>query len=246
LSLDAITNEPRPPAEQAAGPGHDGHGLVAHHFENLEQQREAGTLGMWLFLASEVLFFGGIFTAYAMMRSRAAVAVVDGMPQSGFAVASKQLSATLGGINTAVLLTSSLTMALAVWASQTRQRGYLKLFLGLTLFFGAVFLGIKAFEWYQEYEHHLVPGADFHVEEKYRALEKPMELFFVFYFSITGLHALHMIVGLAVLGAQLALVYRRPAFGIADYTPIELSGLYWHFVDVVWIFVFPLLYLLRA
>jgi cytochrome c oxidase subunit 3 len=228
LSLDATT--------------HDGHGLVAHHFENLEQQREAGTLGMWLFLASEVLFFGGIFTAYAVMRS------IDG--SGGFTAASKSLNATLGGINTAVLLTSSLTMALAVWASQTKQRGYLKLFLGLTLFFGTVFLVIKGYEWYHEYEQGLVPGPEFGMKEGKSILkegqEKAMQLFFVFYFSITGLHALHMVVGLAVLGTQLALVYRRPEFGIADYTPIELSGLYWHFVDVVWIFVFPLLYLLRV
>lgn len=221
---------------------HEEHGLVAHHFENLEQQREAGTLGMWLFLSSEILFFGAIFTAYAVMRYRS---------PAGFIAASLELNATLGGINTAVLLTSSLTMALAVWASQTRQRDYLKLFLGLTMLFGVAFLVIKGFEWYHEYEHHLVPGPSFGLDPEGQPFlpadkMKAMEMFFIFYFSITGLHALHMIVGLAVLGVQLGLVFRQPAFGMADYAPIELSGLYWHFVDVVWIFVFPLLYLLRV
>jgi cytochrome c oxidase subunit 3 len=228
---------------------HASHGLVAHHFENLEQQREACTLGMWIFLASEILFFGGIFTAYATMRS---------MAPSGFAAGSSKLDPVLGGINTAVLLTSSLTMALAVWASQTKQRHLLRLFLSLTLFFGTAFLVIKGYEWYHEYEHGLVPGPRFgltpHGEPSLKdkdgspmppEMAKTMQLFFVFYFSITGLHALHMIVGLAVLGVQLGLATRGD-FGIADYTPIELAGLYWHFVDVVWIFVFPLLYLLRT
>lgn len=242
-----------------AAAGHAEHGLVAHHFENLQQQREAGALGMWLFLASELLFFGGIFTAYAVMRSRAPAVPVDGQMRTGFVEGSLALNATLGGINTAVLLTSSLTMALAVWASQNKRREKLKLFLGLTMIFGAAFLVIKGFEWYHEYEHHLVPGPGFGVgadgqparEADGRrvvpeGMEKTMQMFFVFYFCITGLHALHMIVGLAILGVQWVLVVRRPRFGIEDYAPIELSGLYWHFVDVVWIFVFPLLYLMRV
>jgi cytochrome c oxidase subunit 3 len=226
------------------------HPHVAHHFESLEQQREIGALGMWLFLGSEVLFFGGIFTAYTVMRS--------GSP-GPFAAASRQLSATLGGINTAVLLTSSLTMALAVWSAQTGRRPMLQAFLGLTLFFGSAFLVIKAYEWFHEYEEHLVPGGNFGKDAngKYVLREpttgelippekvKMMQMFFVFYFSITGLHALHMIVGLAVLSVQLVLALRS-SFGVADYMPIELSGLYWHFVDIVWIFVFPLLYLLRT
>jgi cytochrome c oxidase subunit 3 len=202
---------------------------VAHHFESLEQQRDIGALGMWLFLGSEILFFGGIFTAYAVLRSR---------NPSGFAAGSRELSAWLGAVNTAVLLTSSLTMALAVWAAQTGKRQALQGFLALTLFFGTAFLGIKMYEWHHEYVEHLVPGEAF-------GHDRSMELFFVFYFSITGLHALHMIVGLAVLGVQLVLALRGP-FGVADYMPIELAGLYWHFVDIVWIFVFPLLYLLRT
>ncbi len=229
----------------------DGHALVAHHFENIEQQREIGALGMWVFLASEVLFFGTLFTSYAMMRSLYPV---------GFAHGSRELNPTLGGINTAVLLTSSLTMAMAVWAAHTAQRRLLHVFLLATMLFGTAFLGIKGYEWYSEYQHHLVPGSGFHYEPKepvsdrvptYRVerggtdVARQVELFFVFYFTITGLHALHMIVGLGVLGTQLVLALRSN-FGVADFGPIEIAGLYWHFVDVVWIFVFPLLYLLRT
>jgi cytochrome c oxidase subunit III len=212
---------------------------VAHHFESLEQQREVHVLGMWVFLASEVLFFGAVFTAYAVMRSRT---------PDAFAAASRQLSAILGGINTAVLLTSSLTMALAVYAAQTAKRPLLLLCLSLTLLLGASFVGVKMWEWHHEYEEKLVPGADFRTHENGEPIplerRKGMEMFYLFYFIITGLHALHMLVGLGVLGTQLTLA-ARSSFGIDDDTPIELAGLYWHFVDIVWIFVFPLLYLLR-
>jgi cytochrome c oxidase subunit 3 len=228
----------------------DGHAHVEHQFENLEQQREAGALGMWVFLGSEVLFFGGLFTAYTVMRSRAPVAFTEG---------SNQLDPVLGGVNTAVLLTSSFTMAMAVWAAQTAKGKLLQAFLSLTLLFGAGFLVIKGYEWYTEYREHLLPGPSFgkdaeglyvlhrHGSEEPIGQEvaKSMQMFFVFYFTITGLHALHMIVGLAVLGVQLTLAVRTD-FGVRDYQPIELSGLYWHFVDIVWIFVFPLLYLLRS
>lgn len=228
-------------------PRHDHeHGLVAHHFENLDQQRDANALGMWLFLGSEILFFGAVFTAYAVMRT------IQG---DGFTLACRQLDATLGGVNTAVLLTSSLSMALAVWAAQTKNRKMLQLCLGLTILFGSAFLAVKGYEWHHEYETGLVPGATFGKTpdgEPAKAIDpsitpekvKGMQMFFVFYFIITGLHALHMIVGLGVLGVQWTLC-KRGNFGVADYGPIEVAGLYWHFVDVVWIFVFPLLYLLR-
>lgn len=223
--------------------------LVAHHFENIDQQRDANALGMWLFLASEILFFGGIFTAYAMMRFR--------MPDA-FAEGSSRLNAYLGGINTAVLLTSSLTMALAVWSGQTGNRRLLQLFLGLTLVFGTAFLVFKGFEWYHEYEVGLVPGSRFGIDHHDKPITerdgetvmprekvKTLQMFFIFYFSITGLHALHMIIGLGALAIQL--YYSCTSnFGVADYGPIEISGLYWHFVDVVWIYVFPLLYLMRT
>jgi cytochrome c oxidase subunit 3 len=232
---------------------------VAHHFANIEQQRDTQVLGMWVFLASEVLFFGGVFVAYAVVRS--------GMPRE-FALASQQLSSALGAINTAVLLTSSLTMALAVYAAQHGKREMLMLCLGLTLALGVGFIGIKLWEWHHEYEAKLVPATnllpnyqfltnedgtprtvrtDSHPDQRVQVsgpTKHGIEMFFVFYFTITGLHALHMLVGVGVLGTQLALV-ARGSFGIRDHNPIELAGLYWHFVDIVWIFVFPLLYLLR-
>jgi cytochrome c oxidase subunit III len=221
----------------------DGHGLVAHHFENLEQQREAGTLGLWLFLASEVLFFGGIFTAYAVMRSS------DG--SGGFIAASKSLDATLGGINTAVLLTSSLTMALAVHAAQVnRQRAVVWLLLATALL-GAAFLGVKAVEYTTDYHEELVPGlawkADRWGEKGMTTAERAQfnrsaQLFFLLYYIMTGLHAVHLIVGIGIM-LWLAWRARRGHFGPLTYTPVEVGGLYWHFVDVVWIFLFPLLYL---
>src|SRR5262249_29465453 len=223
--------------------------------------REAGTFGMWVFLASEILFFGGLFMAYSVMRFGG----LGTMDPTGWRMAANKLNATLGGINTAMLLTSSLTMALAVWSAETKNAKLLRLFLALTMAFGLSFLIVKAYEWHHEYEEGLVPGkvhlyADGKGEgfgwkpdgERAKGFDKAtapqirsMGMFFVFYFIITGLHALHMVVGLVVLGVQLALALRSD-FGVRDYAPIEISGLYWHFVDVVWIFVFPLLYLLRG
>lgn len=238
-----------------------GHGLVAHHFESLDQQRDAGTFGMWVFLASEILFFGGVFTAYAVMRFGG----LGTMDSSGWAKASASLDATLGGVNTALLLTSSLSMALAVWAAQTKDAKLLRLFLASTLAFGLAFLCVKGYEWHHEYEQGLIPGhtrlgtfgktpdgetSKKVMDEKTKEVVsvpklRSMEMFFVFYFTITGLHALHMVIGLGVLGVQLAMAMRSD-FGVRDYAPVEISGLYWHFVDVVWIFVFPLLYLLKG
>ena len=230
-------------------PPHDReHGLVAHHFENLDQQRDANALGMWLFLGSEILFFGAVFTAYAVMRS---------LQPTGFTLACRQLNSTIGGINTAVLLTSSLSMALAVWAAQTKNRKVLQVCLALTILFGLSFIAIKGYEWHHEYVEGLVPGESFGKRPdgeppRYNDIDSPltleakkgMQMFFIFYFTITGIHALHMLVGIGVLGIQWVMSMRSN-FGIDDYGPIEVAGLYWHFVDVVWIFVFPLLYLLR-
>ena len=240
---------------------HGGHGLVAHHFESLEQQREAGTFGMWVFLASEILFFGGLFMAYSVMRFGG----LGTMDPTGWRMAANKLNATLGGINTALLLTSSLTMALAVWSSQMKNGKLLRLFLALTMTFSAAFLCVKAYEWYHEYEEGLVPrpaqvyadgkGEGFgykpdgekaeQVKDVPTAQARSMAMFFVFYFIITGLHALHMIVGLGVLIALLVLAARGRFGDPRDFVPVDVAGLYWHFVDIVWIFVFPILYLLR-
>lgn len=225
-------------------------GPLAHHFEDIGQQKDAAALGMWAFLATEVLFFGGALTAFSICR---------GLYPRGFAAGSSLQIVPLGAINTAVLLTSSLTMALAVHAAAAGHRAALVRNLALTLLLGAAFLGVKVYEYHHDYVEGLVPGALFQpteeVRERLSRFEpskeyrppidlRQVELYFIFYFVLTGLHALHMIIGMGVLTIQLVLA-RRGWFGPAYPTPIELTGLYWHFVDIVWIFLFPLLYLLR-
>jgi cytochrome c oxidase subunit 3 len=202
-----------------------------HHFEDLEQQHEASWLGMWVFLATEVMFFGGMFACYFVYRH---------WYLQAFASASNQLDVLLGGINTAVLICSSFTMALAVHSAETGRRKPLVVFLLLTIVLGLVFLGIKFYEYHTKFEEHLVPGSSFRFEE---SLARPAEIFFSFYFAMTGMHAVHMIVGIGLLTA-LIFRARRDRFSPVYHTPVELTGLYWHFVDIVWIFLFPLLYLL--
>jgi cytochrome c oxidase subunit 3 len=204
--------------------------VLAHHFDNLEQQREAGTLGMWVFLVTEVLFFGGLFMTYIVYRS---------WYPGAFAAASHELDITLGTINTAVLITSSLTMALAVHASQTGERRLLLIFLLITMALGVTFLGIKGVEYYHKFTEHHVPGPAFQFEKEYF---RHAQLFFSLYFVMTGLHALHMIIGLGIMTWMLWWS-SRGVISAEYYSPIEISGLYWHFVDIVWIFLFPLLYL---
>jgi cytochrome c oxidase subunit III len=205
---------------------------LAGQFDDLEQQKEASTLGMWIFLSTEVLFFGGLFTAYLIYRYWYADA---------FQAGSHELIVWAGTTNTAVLITSSLTMALAVHAAQLGERRRLMLFLALTMILGCVFLGIKAFEYYTEFVEGHVPGPAFRFDEP--ALAAHAQIFFSLYFTMTALHALHMIVGLGVMAVMFWWAYR--GIVTAEYnTPIEVSGLYWHFVDIVWIFLFPLLYLI--
>ena len=204
---------------------------LLHHFDSAEQQKNASTLGMWLFLVTEIMFFGGMFTVYIVYRS---------LHPEAFVAASHELDITMGAINTAVLICSSLTMVLAVSAAQLGQRKSLVAFLILTIVLGSVFLGIKAVEYHEKFVHHHVPGASFHFDgpDPHSA-----QLFFSIYFAMTGLHALHMIIGIVLL-AILAVRAQRGVFSSHYYTPIDMTGLYWHFVDIVWIFLFPLLYLL--
>ena len=221
---------------------------LAHHFENYDQQRESSSLGMWFFLAQEVLFFGGLFTLYMVYRVQNAKA---------FALASSELDVTLGFTNTLVLIASSVTMALAVKAAQLGKKKPLVILLIATLVLGSVFLVIKYFEYSAKFEHHTVPGLEsfeFHadpalIEElgmtatEIANLEGRAEMFFAIYFTMTGLHALHMIIGLG-LGIWLIFPALKGRFNYDYHNPIENFGLYWHFVDLVWIFLFPLLYLL--
>jgi cytochrome c oxidase subunit 3 len=205
--------------------------VLAHQFDDLDQQYEASNLGMWLFLLTELMFFSGLFAGYTVYRMFYPVAFVEG---------SHHLDILLGGINTAVLIGSSLTMALAVHAAQTGRRWPLVGFLLLTILLGLVFLGIKSVEYGHKFAEHLVPGRGFVYEGPQAG---PVQLFFGFYFGMTGMHAAHMVIGIALL-AVLAVRAARRQFTPTYHTPVELIGLYWHFVDIVWIFLFPLLYLL--
>lgn len=199
----------------------------------MEQQREAGTLGMWAFLITEILFFGGLFLAYMVLRSR--------FPEV-FAEASQELSVVLGGVNTIVLLASSLTVALAVHAAQEGKKKAIMGYLWFTLVCGFAFLVIKGFEYHHKIEHHLVPGKDFSFPG---AVGDQAQLYFSLYFIMTGIHALHMIIGIGLLIWLMSRVQRNH-FNTEYYGPIEIFGLYWHFVDIVWIFLYPLLYLIHV
>jgi len=210
---------------------------LRHHFVDMQAQREASSLGMWMFLVTEVLFFGGLFLAYSIYRETYRVA---------FEGASNLLDLTLGTTNTIVLIVSSLTMALAVWASAQGRKNLTTLFLVLTMILGTAFLGIKFVEWKEKFERHEVPGSHFVVplnEETHQPLPKQSEMFFTLYFLMTGLHAAHMIIGLGIL-TWLLVKTRKNEFSARYNTPVDLAGLYWHFVDIIWIFLFPLFYLL--
>ena len=209
------------------------HPALAHHFDNLDQQQEASALGMWVFLLTEILFFGALFLIYTIYRMW--------YPEA-FAAASHHLDIPLGTINTAVLIGSSLTMALAVRAAQLNSRRAIMIFIALTMILGGVFLGIKAVEYSHKFHEHLVPGPLFVFDPQFA---RPAQIFFSLYFMMTGLHALHMIIGLGMMTVITTMAWRG-TFDGSYYTPVEVSGLYWHFVDIVWIFLFPLLYLIGA
>jgi cytochrome c oxidase subunit 3 len=218
------------------------HPALQHHFENLEQQREAGTLGMWVFLVTEIMFFGGMFFAYTLYRTKFPAA---------FASASNHLSLPLGAINTAVLIFSSFTMALAVYSVQTGKRRNQVVCLALTILLGLTFLAIKAVEYHDKYVDHLIPGrlipgrpfdaSGVHLLPG--AAKQNVEMFYWIYFAMTGMHAVHMVIGVGLLSVILFFAVRGK-YGPEYHNPVEISGLYWHFVDIIWIFLFPLLYLL--
>jgi cytochrome c oxidase subunit III len=294
---------------------------LQHQFEDMKQQEESNIIGMWMFLAQEIMFFGGLFTAYLIFRSRYPMA---------FAAGSNHLDAFLGGLNTLVLIVSSLTMALTVYYAQKSNRNMQVLMIILTMFFGSVFLGVKAIEYTDKYNHGLVPFATWNKKTKavthtktedhsvkpaapegekkevkyffaseggktaevggteehpnptgqfqwnYWDQTMPLiehaqkdnflteaektgyftngefdqekftgrvRIFYWIYFAMTGLHALHMVVGLGIMTWLLIMAWRG-TYSAEFYSPVEISGLYWHFVDIVWIFLFPLLYLL--
>jgi cytochrome c oxidase subunit 3 len=221
-------------SHHAAGHAEHGHNPnLQHHFYSMEQQLEASILGMWVFLVTEIMFFGGMFMIYILYRV---------LYPEGWVLGSNHLDVALGALNTGVLICSSLSMALAVRAAQVGSRRGQVVNLILTIAFGSVFLIVKYFEYAEKFEHHLVPGPNFDMS---LPLANQQQLFFSIYFMMTGIHALHMVIGIGLMLVILAMAWRG-RFGPSYYTPVEVSGLYWHFVDIVWIFLFPLLYLLGA
>lgn len=222
-----------------------------HHFETIGQQNDATNFAMWLFLLTEIMFFGGLFMAYLILRN---------WYYPAFVAASHQLNIGWGSANTAVLISSSFTMAMGVWCAETRRKSGLVLALVATFLLGLVFLGIKSIEYTEKIEKHHVPGfhysvksfvdpasdpdvAEYHDKPLAPDMAQKTELYFFLYFAMTGMHALHMIIGIAILGF---LIVRASAgaYTTGHVTFVENFGLYWHFVDIVWIFLFPLLYLI--
>jgi cytochrome c oxidase subunit 3 len=206
-------------------------GILAHHFSSLERQNEAMRLGMWLFLATEILLFAGLFTGYAVYRFQFPLA---------FAECSRHLEIPLGTLNTVVLITSSFTVALAIHFARTDKQRAAAICLGLTILFALAFLGIKAVEYTAHFHERSLPG-------KYYAFEQVKvagaAMFFTMYFLMTGLHGVHVVAGMSVLSW---LLWRtlQGRYSSKYYTGLELGGLYWHLVDLVWIFLYPLLYLI--
>jgi len=217
------------------------HPELLHHFAEPQQQEASASLGMWIFLGTEVMFFGGLFCAYLIYR----------LAYFGdFAAASQTLSWKLGATNTAVLICSSLTVVFAVYAAQQGKRTMLIGSLVLTIILGFAFLGIKATEYAEKFEKHHVPGPSFQFDNvpvpghpDQMANRGHAQIYFALYFIMTGLHALHMIIGIGFFTWLLFAAWRG-RFTPEYNTPVEMGGLYWHFVDIVWIYLFPLLYLI--
>lgn len=224
--------------------------IVWEQFETIEQQEEANTLGIWLFLAQELMFFGGLFCAYGVYRMK--------FPDE-FVVGSLQLSVLWGGINTTILLASSVTMALAVYFTQNSKLKWQIWMMLATFVLGVAFLTIKwSIEWPEKYGHGLIPGETLWGPDMQHVLhvahdkgaeitavsESALQMFFVLYFIMTSMHALHMLIGFGILAWLLVMSLKR-TYGENRYLPIEFFGFYWHLVDIIWVFLFPLFYLIR-
>lgn len=204
---------------------------LAHHFVDSEQQFDAAKMGMWIFLVTEILFFGGLFAAYIIYRAW--------FPEL-YIMASTQLDTTMGAINTGVLILSSLTMALSIWAAQHNDKSKTTLFLSITIICAFIFMVIKYFEYTHKFELGIFPG-DYYT---FTGIDHPKApQFFSIYYMMTGLHGIHVIIGIGLI-SWLVLKNQKNAFSSSYYTPIEIVGLYWHLVDIIWIFLFPLLYLI--
>lgn len=240
---------------------HEDRPELRHHFADVEQQRNAASLGMWWFLGTEIMFFGGMFCGYLVYRRVY-------FPE--FAVASRSLDLVVGTFNTTVLICSSLTVAMAVRAAQLGKRVLQVRMLLLTLVFGLAFLGIKAYEWGNKYKEHHIPTFDYNVvggegdlvfknakflgidklqndpgalRQREAQIQQHTKIFYSLYFALTGMHAIHMVVGVGIFSVITWMAWKG-RFTPEYHTPLEIAGLYWHFVDIVWIYLFPLLYLI--
>ena len=226
-TLTAAKDAPEPPAS----------GELAHHFSSFDQQSQTASIGMWAFLVQEVMFFGGLFTTYLVFRSMHTEAFFEGSHHLA-----QGAGLWLGTFNTAVLIGSSLTMALAVRAAQLGKRGQIAAFIAATAVLACVFLAVKAYEYGHKYEEGLIPGVHW---QPAAGSHPSLNLFFALYFIMTGMHALHMVIGLVLMGFVTVRALRG-RYTPANHIGVEILGLYWHFVDLVWIFLFPLLYLLNT
>jgi cytochrome c oxidase subunit 3 len=226
----------------------DASGVLAHHYDTIEQQSGAARLGMWAFLVTEVLFFGGIFVAYTAYRIW--------YPRE-FEAGSSRLNLLIGTINSLLLLTSSLTITLAIHAAHEGRQPALRMWLMVTVLLGLAFMGFKAREYYLDYEEHLVPGRLFntpleHGPSPTKEIEEQdkdhplnpvrVQLFFVFYYCMTGLHVLHMLVGIGLIGWLYYLARKDYFVPKQRFVYVEVTSLYWHFVDLIWFFLMALLY----
>jgi cytochrome c oxidase subunit 3 len=214
-----------PPSEHV----HDPH--LAHHFETIEKQDHAVRLGMWLFLGTEVLLFAGLFLGYTVYRH---------FYHETFHEASRTLDLSLGALNTVVLITSSFTVAMGFHAIKQGKTRMCAAMLAITILFALTFLAVKSVEYSHKFAEGALPGRFYHFSE---VTGPGANLFYTVYFLATGLHAFHVIVGMSILGWLLVRVLKGH-FSARYYVPVELGGLYWHLVDLVWIFLFPLLYLI--
>jgi cytochrome c oxidase subunit III len=206
----------------------DAHASLAEQFDDMPQQLEASTLGMWTFLATEILFFGALFLSYVVYRHSYFEA---------FAEAGRHVKILHGSINTALLMTSSFTMSLAIHAAQTGRNRPLFRFLSLTILLGCAFLAVKGLEYASDIHEHLVPGTHFT-----RELPVQGQIFWFLYWIMTGVHSVHLMAGIGVLGIIAWMAWRK-RFSERYHNPVLISGLYWHFVDVIWVWLYALLYL---
>ena len=211
--------------------GHEHSPFLQHHFRDMDQQFNTAKIGMWLFLVTEVLMFGGLFVGYGIMHSR--------HPEA-FMAAHHHLNRTLGALNTVVLLLSSFTMVMAVWAAQTSRKKLVILFLLITLLCAGTFMVVKYYEYSHKFHEGLLPGKFYSHEGD---TVPGQFMFFSFYFMMTGLHGIHVLLGMVVISWLLFRAIRGD-FSAEYFSPVDITGLYWHLVDLIWIYVFPLMYLI--